>query len=69
MAKYKINYDELIFILKLRKLSATDLAELIGVKRQTIYYWKANGTSLDNIRVIAHYLNVKVENLIEGEAD
>lgn len=64
MKKYKINYEEILFLLKINKLSASDLAELIGVKRQTIYYWKTNGTSLDNIRVIAYYLKSDVDKLL-----
>lgn len=67
MKKYNLKYEELIFLLKLRKMSAKDLAELIGVKRQTIYYWKLNGTSYDNIRLIAYYLDVDVERLLGQE--
>lgn len=57
MKKYKINYEYIRFILKLNRISAKDLAEQIGIKRQTLYYWKAHGTTLDNIQVITYYLN------------
>lgn len=64
MKKYKINYEEMVFLLKINKMSAKDLAELVGVKRQTIYYWRTHGTSIDNIRVMAHYLKSETEALI-----
>lgn len=64
MKKYRINNEEMIFLLKINKMSAKDLAELIGVKRQTVYHWRVNGTSIDNIRVIAHYLKTDVESLV-----
>ena len=64
MKKYRINYEEIVFLLKINKMSANDLAELVGVKRQTIYHWKTKGTSIDNIRVIAYYLKSDTERLI-----
>ena len=64
MKKYKLNKEELAFLLKINKMSVKDLAELIGVKRQTIYYWRSNTTSIDNIKVIAYYLKSDVKTLL-----
>lgn len=67
MKKYTLNYENFGFILKLNKIKPAGLAEKMGVKRQTIYHWKKHGTSLENIKIMAHYLGVDIEELIEGE--
>ena len=66
MTKKKINidFDKLSFYLKLKHMTTGDLANLLNVKRQTIYYWKINGTSKDNIMLMAHYLDIDVNELL-----
>lgn len=67
MNKYKLKYENFGFLLKLKKMNPGILAKKMGVTRQTIYYWKTNGTSIDNIKIMAYYMGVDVEEL-KGEA-
>lgn len=69
MTKKKINidFDKLSFYLKLKHMTTNDLANLLNVKRQTIYYWKINGTSKDNIMLMAHYLDIDVNELLSTD--
>lgn len=62
--KVQIDFNKLSFYLKLKHIKINDLAEMMNIKRQTIYNWKLKGTTIDNIMLMAHYLNVDVEDLI-----
>lgn len=61
--------DRLENFLNEKKITKTELAEKIGIRRPTISEWKKNGAipSGDICLKIANYLNVSVEWLLSGE--
>ncbi len=61
--------DRLENFLNEKKITKTELAEKIGIRRPTISEWKKNGAipSGDICLKIANYLNVSVEWLLTGE--
>ena len=63
--KVLIKKDVLKFKLKLKKMKLKDLMDLLGIGRSTLYLWINSPTSLENARLIAHYLECDVEELIE----
>ena len=63
----KINFNTNIeTIRKSKKISQEELAELIGVSRQTIYKWEADIflPSLNKIEKLLEVLNVSIEKLL-----
>jgi transcriptional regulator with XRE-family HTH domain len=63
----KINFStNLETIRKSKKISQEELAELIGVSRQTIYKWEAGIClpNLNKIEKLLEILNVPIEKLL-----
>jgi len=63
----KINFGtNLETIRRSRKISQEELAELIGVNRQTIYKWEADIClpNLNKIEKLLEVLNVSIEKLL-----
>lgn len=63
----KINFSSnLEAIRKSKKISQEELAELIGVSRQTIYKWEAGIClpNLNKIEKLLEVLNVSIEKLL-----
>ena len=63
----KINFStNLETIRKSKKISQEELAELIGVSRQTIYKWEAGIClpNLNKIEKLLEVLNVSIEKLL-----
>lgn len=63
----KINFGaNLETLRKSKKISQEELAELIGVSRQTIYKWEADIClpNLNKIEIILNVLNITIEELL-----
>jgi len=63
----KINFaNNLEKIRKNRKISQEELAELIGVSRQTIYKWEADIClpNLNKIEILLEVLDVTIDTLL-----
>jgi len=66
--EFKFYGEELIKYRKAKCYSQEDLANIIGVSRQTIHMWEANKSipDTDNISKLCQVLNVNIEQLCSG---
>ena len=65
-------FNKLRDIRKERKVSAVELANVLGLETKTAYYKKENGTvkfSLEEARMLSIYFKKSIECLFYGEND
>ena len=68
MNDIKFNGNKLLRIRKGKDITQEKLAELVGVSRQTIYFWESNQNIPDAEKVskLCEVLNVDLSELVDG---
>lgn len=56
--------ENIKFILKVRKLNQTELAQILGVSKRTVQYYTTGNVSVDTLSKIAEALDTTVETLV-----
>lgn len=60
-------YERISYLSKKQGLSVFDLAEKLGLSRNSIYSWKKSSPKADTLEKVANYFNVSIDYLVGRE--